>query len=312
MLVMIAVAILGGYIVSSLVLFKFPYLLHKPKRLKFSCKHISHRGGAGENLENTLAAYQHAVSMGTEMLEIDLQLTKDGHVVVSHDSNLTRITGENINVWDLNYCDLPKLKEILPVDFDRGQVCYGKGDRQIPLLKDVYEKYPDVVINIDIKVDNDLLISKVSELTKQYRREELTVWGNSSNKITVKCYKENPTIPILFSAKRVIWLVIMMYTGLLPFVPLKESCLEVPFPQAIKRLTRDATRRQRFLFWLLDSMLIRKYLFEHLQKRGIPTYVWVLNEEKDFEDAFNVGAEGIMTDYPSRLRNYLDKKSAIS
>jgi len=47
---------LGSYAISSLTLFHFPELLHKPKNVK-KCKHISHRGGAGENYENTMAAF---------------------------------------------------------------------------------------------------------------------------------------------------------------------------------------------------------------------------------------------------------------
>lgn len=42
---MIFAAILGCYIVSSLILFKFPMLVHKKKEVKFICRHISHRGG---------------------------------------------------------------------------------------------------------------------------------------------------------------------------------------------------------------------------------------------------------------------------
>jgi hypothetical protein len=46
----------GSYAISSLTLFHFPELLHKPKHVK-RCKHISHRGGAGENYENTMTAF---------------------------------------------------------------------------------------------------------------------------------------------------------------------------------------------------------------------------------------------------------------
>lgn len=46
-----------------------------------------------------------------------------------------------------------------------------------------------------------------------------------------------------------------------------------------------------------------------LKKNLLQTYFWVLNEEEDFKRAFELGATGIMTDYPTRLRKFLDNNS---
>ncbi|XP_023225358.1 lysophospholipase D GDPD1-like [Centruroides sculpturatus] len=248
----------------------------------------------------------------SDMLEIDLQLTKDGQVVVSHDNNLLRSTGKDVNISDLNYEELPLLKPVLPVDFAGGNVCRGNEDRKIPLLKDVFQKFQNVPINIDIKNNNELLIKKVNQLIKQYNRENITVWGNFSNEITKKCYEENPNIPLLFSAKRVCYLLFLTYVGLLPFVPLKESCLEILLPRVVYRnpnLVSSFKSRQKldWFLWLMEKLLMRKELFEHLEKRGIQTYLWVINEDEDFQNAFKLGVTGVMTDYPTRLKEYLQK-----
>ncbi|KAG8188833.1 hypothetical protein JTE90_004645 [Oedothorax gibbosus] len=305
-------SIFGGYIASSLILFKFPNLIHKKKKLKFLCQHISHRGGAGEFLENTIVAFENAVRKGTDMLEIDLHLTKDGKVVVSHDDNLHRVTGVNVKISDLCYKDLPLLKNDLP----KGELITNESEHKIPLLEDVFTKFPEMPINIDIKVNNDTLISKVNELIVEYKRENITVWGNFSNEVTQKCYNLNPNIPIYFSARRVIFLVFITYNGLLPFIPLKESCLELLMPSIVLKnpsmmISRDKFW-SRYMVWLIDKLLMRKALFEHLSKRGIQTYFWVLNEEEDFKRAFELGATGIMTDYPTKLRKFLDNNSVES
>ncbi|XP_068386948.1 lysophospholipase D GDPD1 isoform X3 [Eschrichtius robustus] len=242
---------LGGYLVTSFLLLKYPTLLHQRKKQRFLSKHISHRGGAGENLENTMAAFQHAVTVGTDMLELDCHITKDEEVVVSHDENLKRSTGVNVNISDLKYC--------------------------------------------------------VSELVKQYRREHITVWGNASYEIVEKCYKENSEIPILFSLQRVLLILGLFFTGLLPFVPIREQFFEIPMPSIILKLKEPHTmsRSQKFLIWLSDTLLMRKALFDHLTARGIQVYVWVLNEEQEYKRAFDLGATGVMTDYPTKLKDFL-------
>ncbi|XP_076325400.1 lysophospholipase D GDPD1-like [Tachypleus tridentatus] len=390
-MIVISLTFLGAYVLSSLLLFKYPTLIHRRKQLKFHCCHISHRGGAAENLENTLSAFENkgmvdrvdieehmsasdhcliwcftayevlqyeilCCEAKNDMLEIDVQLTKDGKVVVSHDNNLLRLAGCGINISDVNYDDIPSLQCVLPVDFTNGHCCQGGKDRKIPLLQDIFAKYPDIPINIDIKTNNDILIKETNKLIQKYQREEITVWGNFSYRITSKCFRENPNIPLLFSARKVFLLVLMMYTGLLPFVPLRESCLELFMPQVLARAKskdnlwspsvpafigkglkmpetpsrfgifhavkyslsclrqipafeeRLKKKSYSILFWLINRLLMNKALFHHLKKRGIQTYLWVLNEDKDYENAFQLGVTGVMTDYPSKLRKYLDLK----
>ena len=103
--------------------------------------HISHRGGAGERVENTLAAFRHAYQVGTEMFELDCQVTKDGQVivglivcgmlsclkimdliilkkvVVAHDDDLERICGVAGKISTTDFKDLPCIRERQNVTF---------------------------------------------------------------------------------------------------------------------------------------------------------------------------------------------------
>lgn len=104
---------------------------------------------------------------------------------------------------------------------------------KIPLLEEIFEKFPTHHVNVDIKVDNDTLIEKVSYLIQKYNREHLTVWGSFNENVNKKAYKLNSNINLMFSWNGVVRLFILMVTGLLPFKPLKESYFEIIMPNII-------------------------------------------------------------------------------
>uniref|UniRef100_A0A6Q2YGU9 GP-PDE domain-containing protein n=1 Tax=Esox lucius TaxID=8010 RepID=A0A6Q2YGU9_ESOLU len=287
---------LGGYILASLYLLKNPHILHKKKRTAFHCKHISHRGGSGERIESTMEAFTHALKQGTEMLELDCHMTEDGHVVVSHDENLLRQTGCDVTISSLKFEELPLYKERLEVTFYAGHYSSGT-DRKFALLEEVFRTFPKMPINIEIKEENRVLMEKVSNLVKQYDREDLTVWASEDSNIMLMCRETNSSMPYSFCMRRGLQLLLLYYSGLLPFVSLGESFLQFYLPRIINRCVHVFVRR----------ITMRKSLFNHLAKRGIQVHLFVCNEDPDIKAAFDIGATGVMTDYPTVLTDYLHR-----
>lgn len=298
----------GAYVFTSVVLLKFPSILHTKKKRHFYCSHISHRGGAAEQLENTLHAFKNASSCKTHMFELDVHLTKDKKVVVAHDIELKRVTGMGGKICDLNYEDLPKLKNDIEVTFSKSLISHNlEGPQRMPLLEDIFINFPTMPVNIDIKDNDDELIDQTVELVEKYKHEKLVVWGNSNSKVIDKLYKKNPDVCVFFSGRRAALLILWFYTGLLPFIPLKESFFEVPLPSILTKLRTELTGFQKVMLSVVSFIFTSKVLIAHLKARGIPTYFWVLNEEEDFEKAFKLGAEGVMTDCPELLRSWLNE-----
>ncbi|KAJ8347352.1 hypothetical protein SKAU_G00287530 [Synaphobranchus kaupii] len=296
---------LGGYALTSIYLLKNPHILHKKKCTAFYCTHISHRGGSGEKLESTMEAFTHAIEEGTDMLELDCHLTQDGHVIVSHDENLLRQTGHDITISSVNLEELPLYKEILEVTFYVDHYSTGQ-DRKFTLLEDVFRKFPRVPVNIEIKEDNSMLIKKVSSLVKQYGREDITVWASVQSNIMRKCRRENPSMPYMFTKSRGLQLLLLYYSGLLPFLPLGESFLQFYLIQILNRtFIPPPILRNKMIVCIIEKLTMRKSLFKHLVDRGIQVHLFVCNEEQDIKAAFALGATGVMTDYPTLLSNYL-------
>ena len=99
----------AAYVLGSLFLLLFPGLLHRRKTLQAApTLHSSHRGGSAESTENTLPAFRHAVRHGSELLELDVHLTRDRQVVVNHDADLSRQCGVNAQVFSYAYSELPR------------------------------------------------------------------------------------------------------------------------------------------------------------------------------------------------------------
>lgn len=86
-------------------------------------------------------------------------------------------------------------------------------------------------------------------------------------------YLQNPNVGLFFSARTVVLLLLMAFTGILPFVPLKETHYEVFLPLSIKRRrilqVETLNLGEKILFWFCDAFLVWKPLINHLRKRGI-------------------------------------------
>ncbi|CAL8107698.1 unnamed protein product [Calicophoron daubneyi] len=273
-----AIALIAlGYIVVSYVFFLFPRLLHKPKLVTQMPVHISHRGGAGERIENTLRAFQNAVELGTDMLELDCHLTKDGEVVILHDGNLKRSTGVNVDVSEVNYAELPQYLPKLEVQFHPGHFSHAKSpsDRKILRLFDLFTSFPHTPMNIDIKVDDDRLINKVGNMIREFHREKFTIWGSFSAKTCAKLKAANPAVPCFFPLDSVLRLFTYYVFGLLPFMPITYEYLELPLVAA-SNYPESATAtglnriKMKVMLWLMDFLLCSPRLYCHLKARGVP------------------------------------------
>jgi len=310
--------ILGAsYVGASYVLLRKPTILHKTKkdRVMSNIKHISHRGGAAEYPENTMAAFRNAVKAGTEMLEIDLHLTKDGKVVVFHDKDLFRVTGIRGQIKDINYNELPQVSatQRVPFPLKAGDqlVVENTADLHIPTLEEVFQTFPEIPFNLDLKADSEELMHKTHDLIKKYNKEDLVIWGGFTEQKCKKAFKKDPDIPLLFSYQRVAKLLALYYSGLLPFFSLKESYLEIPIftEKSAQSIPFTSERARNMSLWMIKKLLLNQKLFEHLNKRGIRVFAWVQNTEEDFEYCFKHGINGVMTDKPTLLRQYLKNKS---
>lgn len=108
-----------------------------------------HRGASGYAPENTLEAFDLAVRMGADGVELDVHLSRDGELVVTHDEEVDRVSDGSGRVADLTLKELKKLR------FNRTHPEFA--DARIPTLREVFELLRPAGIGINIELKNSLI-----------------------------------------------------------------------------------------------------------------------------------------------------------
>jgi glycerophosphoryl diester phosphodiesterase len=128
---------------------------------------IAHRGGARESTENTILAFQRAVRIGSDGIETDLRLTRDGVVVIYHDEKFGRVEGlpkekQTRLISEMTYAELTA-QTLAPVGEDTG-------GRRVPTLKELLSSVNSGLLNIEIKrgARFDELVNKTIEALKGF------------------------------------------------------------------------------------------------------------------------------------------------
>ncbi len=103
----------------------------------------AHRGASGYAPENTLEAFKMAADMGADAIELDVQLSEDGEVVVIHDERIDRVSG------GIGYVRDYKLKELKQMYFNQGFPSYK--DARIPTLREVYELIAPTGLGVNVE-----------------------------------------------------------------------------------------------------------------------------------------------------------------
>lgn len=150
----------------------------------------AHRGASADAPENTLPAFALAVDQGADGIELDVQRTADGELVVIHDELVNRTSDGSGRVADLT------LEQLRRLNFNNGMTRYG--DVQIPTLQEVLEFVEEtwLTVNIELKNTIDLYPGMEAELVTMVAEFGLSrrVTYSSFNHYSLLTLKEGPSL----------------------------------------------------------------------------------------------------------------------
>jgi glycerophosphoryl diester phosphodiesterase len=232
---------------------------------------MAHRGASGLAPENTLAAFRRALADGADTLELDVTLTRDGQVVVIHDSTLDRTTNGSGPVGDLT---LSQIKEL-----DAG-AWFGPefaGER-VPTLQEVLDLAgADVLLEVELKTLSPWprsLVNGVVAVIEQNGAERRVIVQSFNPGALFHLERANPQIATG-----------LLYHGGLP-LPLRNRWFNaLAHPDSMNLGLELATAQHVAM----------------LQGKGYPVVVWTVNEPEDMRRLVALGVDGIMTDRPDLL-----------
>jgi glycerophosphoryl diester phosphodiesterase len=245
----------------------------------------AHRGAAVELPENTLAAFARALDVGADAIETDCHVTKDGHVVLSHDA-----TGERMAHVARAIADAT-LEEVRTWDVARGFVADGGEAREafaMPTLEEALVTLRGVPLNVDIKAHARGAAERVVEVVRRARATETTLLTSFDARVVRRVRAlgyEGPTGLGQAEALRLL----AMPTFALRLLRLRGSAAQLPH------------RHGR-----ID--LARPHLIAKCHALGLAVHFWTVNDPARACELRALGADAVMTDDPRAIASALARR----
>ncbi len=237
---------------------------------------IAHRGWSAKFPENTLLAFREAIALGADAIEFDVRQSKDGELVISHDADVSRTTNGKGDVAKLTF---NKLRT-----FDTGQ-----GER-VPTLREVLELGKGkIAFQCEIKVPK--IEEKIIQLIENVGVLDATYFSSFSHAIMGKVKELRP------AAK----------------VATLESKVDLGSEAQQRRLAKqfvDRAQKVKAMAVHINMNDASPIIFKYLHENGLRVNVWTVDSEILAEELVNMGADGIFTNRPDAMLDFVKKGQA--
>jgi glycerophosphoryl diester phosphodiesterase len=234
---------------------------------------FGHRGAPHEQPENSLESFAAALDAGADVLELDVHMTRDQHVVVAHDDHASRMakvgsliresTLNDVNSWDLAGGEGPQA---------------GRNPVRMPTLDEVLRRFPHTLLNIDIKQHSPDMLGPLLALVAQHDAAD-RVLLTSFHSATTRAIRERGYAGPRGLARAEVARVVFSPSPLRHVWPAAGQRMQIPTHAGPLRLDRGA--------------IVRK-----AHDWGLAVDFWVINELAEAERLLELGADGIVTDDP--------------
>ena len=235
----------------------------------------AHRGASGYAPENTLEAFQKAIDLQADGIELDVQMTKDGQLVIIHDETVNRVSNASGWVKDFTYEELNKLNV--------NKKFPEFGEVKIPTLEEVYLLIKDTELVINVEIKNGIVFyenieEKVMELTKKMELQERIVYSSFNHYSVMKLKK-------------------------------LDACVKTGFLYEDGYLDMPEYASKHGIEALHPALYNLQYpnFIQDCKTRNIEVRVWTVNKIEDMKMLCENEVNGMITNYPDIGRKVVDE-----
>jgi glycerophosphoryl diester phosphodiesterase len=240
----------------------------------------AHRGGAALRPENTIASFDHGLSLGADGLEFDVRLSRDGIVVVHHDDTVDRTTGGSGSLSALTADELARLDAGHWFRPDGGRPEFpfrGKG-LGVPRLREVLSRYPGIPLIIELKANHPELARRAADEVRAAGAIDRVAFGSFGWRVLAAAREYEPRIATGASREEARWALYRSWVRWpLGATPYRE--LQVPEQSGATRILSPG-------------------FIAHAHRAGLPVKAWTINDADDMRRLLRWGADALISDRP--------------
>jgi glycerophosphoryl diester phosphodiesterase len=245
---------------------------------------MAHQGS--ENLwpSNTLLAFENSVALGVDVIDTDMHITRDGALVLIHDTTVDRTTDGTGAVRDLTLAEIKQLDAGYAFTLDDGATYPYRGQGlTIPTLEELFESFPEMRLGIEIKQADPIpTAEQFCAVIRQFGMQD-QVLVSSFRQANMDAFREVcPEVATSATEDEVRLLYIFFRLGLADVLTPKYHSLQVPE-------------------WSGNIHLLTQGFVNAAHRRGLAVQPWTINELEDMQRILALGVDAINTDNPDLL-----------
>lgn len=279
-----------GYVMSVLLNPKAPaakYYSNAPQTLV-----IAHQGGDGIWPGDTMLAFENAVAIGADVLEMDAHITKDGRIVLMHDEEVDRTTDGTGLIEEMTLEELKKLDAAYDWSTDDGQTFPYRGmDIRVPTLDELFERFPTMRYLIEIKLTKNPIEKNLCDLIREYGMQDKVVVASFHDGVMKSFRMTCPEVATSASRTEVRNYVLLGKGFLWGFYIPKFQSIQPPWDP-----------EESLGIQIMTERFIRESHAKHIRIEP-----WTVNDPELMKQYIEWGVDGIITDRPDLMIDILGR-----
>lgn len=248
---------------------------------------IAHQGGELVRPSNTMTAFRHAAALGVDMLDMDMHMTRDGVLVLSHDTTLDRLTDTRGTIAEMTLAQVLAADAGYAFSPDGGETFPYRGQGvRVAQLSEVLAAFPASPMTIEIKTAQPGVAAPFCTALRTARVTGRVIVASFSDAAMRDFRAACPEVTTSMTESELRPLVLLSKVGLAGLAPLPGAAAQVPVRAGgIEVVTPGFIRA--------------------MHARGVAVQVWTINDPAEMRRLIDLGVDGIFTDRPDVLKEVL-------